>query len=283
MADGRTLPYPDRSFDVAHTSLVLHHLAPDAAVALLREMGRVARLGVVVNDLDRSRLGWIGAWLLGHLLTANRYSRIDGPLSVRRAYRAEEMAATPRRGRPRPFGRSGARSASGTRSPPSRSPKATIRARRPTHRASAYELRAPGRGVERVAGVVVVGGGPAGAVLAARLAGRGRQVVVLERSPGWRWRASGVFTSPAAVAAFRRSVSPAPRSPPSPADPGDARRDRLGDGLPADVRRRCGRRVRRRVRSVPARPGAPRLGNRERRRDPAWLARDRGGPRRGGR
>ena len=93
VADGRTLPYPDRSFDVAHCSLVVHHLGPDEAVALLREMGRVARLGVVVNDLDRTRLGWVGAWLMGHLLTRNRYSRLDGPLSVQRAYRAEEVAA----------------------------------------------------------------------------------------------------------------------------------------------------------------------------------------------
>ena len=93
VADGRTLPYPDRSFDVAHASLVLHHLAPDDAVDLLREMGRVARLGVVVNDLDRSRLGWVGAWLLGHLLTTNRYTRHDAPLSVRRAYKPDEMSA----------------------------------------------------------------------------------------------------------------------------------------------------------------------------------------------
>ncbi len=93
VGDGRELRYADRSFDVAHASLVLHHLEPAAAIDLLREMGRVARLGVVVNDLDRSRLGWIGAWLLGHLLTANRYTRHDAPLSVRRAYRPVEMAA----------------------------------------------------------------------------------------------------------------------------------------------------------------------------------------------
>jgi menaquinone-9 beta-reductase len=53
--------------------------------------------------------------------------------------------------------------------------------------------------------VVVIGGGPAGAVLAARLADAGREVVVLERAPSWRWRAGGVFTSPAAVAALRRA------------------------------------------------------------------------------
>ena len=93
VGDGRSLDYQARSFDVAHASLVVHHLGPVDAVALLREMGRVSRLGVVVNDLDRSRLGWIGAWLIGHLLTRNRYTRHDAPLSVKRAYRAPEMTA----------------------------------------------------------------------------------------------------------------------------------------------------------------------------------------------
>ena len=56
---------------------------------------------------------------------------------------------------------------------------------------------------ERVA-VAVVGGGPAGAVLAGRLAGAGVDVVVLERSPAWRWRAGGVFSSPVTMGALRR-------------------------------------------------------------------------------
>lgn len=92
VGDGRSLPYPDRSFDVVHASLVVHHLGTDDAAGLLREMARVSRLGVVINDLERSWRGWVGAWLLGHLLTRNRYTRHDAPLSVRRAYRADEMA-----------------------------------------------------------------------------------------------------------------------------------------------------------------------------------------------
>jgi ubiquinone/menaquinone biosynthesis C-methylase UbiE len=93
VGDGRRLGYPDRSFDIAHASLVLHHLDPDDVIRVLREMRRVARLGVVVNDLERSRLGLLGAWLIGHLLTGNRLTRHDAPLSVRRAYRAAEMAS----------------------------------------------------------------------------------------------------------------------------------------------------------------------------------------------
>jgi flavin-dependent dehydrogenase len=52
--------------------------------------------------------------------------------------------------------------------------------------------------------VLVVGGGPAGAATAIGLARRGRDVLVVERSPAWRWRACGVFTSPATVVALRR-------------------------------------------------------------------------------
>ena len=52
---------------------------------------------------------------------------------------------------------------------------------------------------------VVVGGGPAGALTAALLAKRGRRVVLLERSPAYRWRACGVFASPAAVDMLRKA------------------------------------------------------------------------------
>ncbi|MGH2465714.1 MAG: NAD(P)/FAD-dependent oxidoreductase [Candidatus Limnocylindrales bacterium] len=57
--------------------------------------------------------------------------------------------------------------------------------------------------VERIE-VVIVGGGLAGAALAARLASAGREVALIERLPSWRWRAAGVFASPAAVTALRR-------------------------------------------------------------------------------
>jgi hypothetical protein len=89
IGDGLALLYPDYAFDIAHASLVLHHLEPDEAVVLLRGMARVAR-GVVINDLTRGWLPWLGAWLTLHVITRNRFTLHDGPLSVRRAYTAAE-------------------------------------------------------------------------------------------------------------------------------------------------------------------------------------------------
>ncbi len=89
--NGRRLDWPDGAFALAHCSLVVHHLEPPEAIALLREMSRVARSGVVVNDLARGRLALLGARLVTAAMTRNRYTRNDAPLSVRRAYTLAEM------------------------------------------------------------------------------------------------------------------------------------------------------------------------------------------------
>jgi SAM-dependent methyltransferase len=89
--DGRSLPFPDAAFDVAHCSLLIHHLDRGEAVALLREMRRVARRGVVVNDLRR---GWgplLATAVAVAVLGRCRATRHDGLLSVRRAYTVDEL------------------------------------------------------------------------------------------------------------------------------------------------------------------------------------------------
>ena len=91
VADGQSLPFPDGAFDVAHASLVIHHLDPTDAQAFLRELARVATTGTVVNDLERGAMHWLGAWLVLHALTRNPFTLHDGPLSVRRAYTRAEM------------------------------------------------------------------------------------------------------------------------------------------------------------------------------------------------
>ncbi|HEX7224948.1 MAG TPA: methyltransferase domain-containing protein [Candidatus Limnocylindria bacterium] len=90
-ADARDLPMPDGAVDVAHASLLLHHLDPRDATAALAEMGRVARAGVVVNDLRRGRLAL--AMTAAPILAFARspMTRHDGILSSRRAYTLHEL------------------------------------------------------------------------------------------------------------------------------------------------------------------------------------------------
>ena len=95
--DARAVPLPDRQFDIVLCSLALHHFSPDDAVRVLREMDRLARVGFVVNDLRRSRVGYGAAWLAARLTTRNRLTRHDAPLSVRRAFTPDELGELLRR------------------------------------------------------------------------------------------------------------------------------------------------------------------------------------------
>ena len=83
-ADALALPFADASVDYVTCGLFLHHLDEDAAVAALREMGRVARRGVVVADLLRRRRAY--AWITLLSLFANPMVRHDARASVAGAF-----------------------------------------------------------------------------------------------------------------------------------------------------------------------------------------------------
>ncbi|HEU5434506.1 MAG TPA: methyltransferase domain-containing protein [Thermomicrobiales bacterium] len=91
--DARAVPLPDRAFDIVLCSLTLHHFRPDDAVAVLREMRRLASTGFILNDIRRSRAGYLAARAASRVATRNRLTRHDMPLSVQRAYTPEELAA----------------------------------------------------------------------------------------------------------------------------------------------------------------------------------------------
>jgi len=89
--DARSLPFADDSFDVAHCSLFVHHLAPADAVRVLRELRRVARRGVVINDLRRGLFPLLATAVSVAILGRNRVTWTDGLVSARRAYTLAEL------------------------------------------------------------------------------------------------------------------------------------------------------------------------------------------------
>jgi SAM-dependent methyltransferase len=91
-ADALQLPYDSKSFDVAMLSLALHHFESEDQLRVLREMARVARRLILVNDLERGWLNYAGALLLGATYwRGNRLTRHDGPLSVLRSFTRAEL------------------------------------------------------------------------------------------------------------------------------------------------------------------------------------------------
>lgn len=94
-ADALQIPLPDASVDVVSCCLFLHHLGPASMRKYLREALRVARVAVLVNDLERSRLHYLLARLQS-LIDPSRLSQHDGPASVRQAYTLQELESAVR-------------------------------------------------------------------------------------------------------------------------------------------------------------------------------------------
>jgi ubiquinone/menaquinone biosynthesis C-methylase UbiE len=90
-ADARHLPFRNKSADLAFCSLALHHFAEHDALAVLREMARIGRLGTACVDLVRSRLAALGIWLLTTLIIRDPMVQHDARLSVRRAFTRQEL------------------------------------------------------------------------------------------------------------------------------------------------------------------------------------------------
>ncbi len=80
-------------FDVVVCSLFLHHLDEIEARDLLSRMRKAARHLVMVNDLERSRLGYALAVAASRLLSRSRIVHVDGPRSVRAAFSLQEVLA----------------------------------------------------------------------------------------------------------------------------------------------------------------------------------------------
>jgi ubiquinone/menaquinone biosynthesis C-methylase UbiE len=93
--DALRLPFADGAFDYAMCSMFLHHLDDEVVVRVLREMNRVSRGGLVAADLIRDRRALM--WIRLFSLTANPIVRHDAAVSVRQAFRRDEIVDLARR------------------------------------------------------------------------------------------------------------------------------------------------------------------------------------------
>lgn len=90
-ADAFKLPFREKSFDLVHASLFLHHFNEDEIVQLISYFLALSGRGVVINDLRRNILAYSGIKILTALFSKSDFVKNDGPLSVKRAFNKNEL------------------------------------------------------------------------------------------------------------------------------------------------------------------------------------------------
>lgn len=92
LACAGTLPLRDKCVDIVIASQLVHHLTAGAIIAFCQAANRLARHGVVIADIRRSRRALAGFWLGSRLLGFDQATRLDGLTSVRRGFLTAELA-----------------------------------------------------------------------------------------------------------------------------------------------------------------------------------------------
>jgi 2-polyprenyl-3-methyl-5-hydroxy-6-metoxy-1,4-benzoquinol methylase len=80
------LQYPKDSFDIVTSTLVCHHLTDTEIITFLKDAFKIARQGIILNDLHRHFLATAGFALLAPLFFRNRMVMHDGLLSIKRGF-----------------------------------------------------------------------------------------------------------------------------------------------------------------------------------------------------
>lgn len=89
--DALHLPESEFTYDFVISSMFLHHLDNKEATALLKSMASQAKYGLIINDLERHPMAWLGIRILGWLTFKGKIFRYDSALSVKRAFKKEEL------------------------------------------------------------------------------------------------------------------------------------------------------------------------------------------------
>ena len=90
-SDAFNLPVKNNVCDIVHAALFLHHFTFEELQKLLIEFLRIARKGIIINDLQRSYLALLGIKILTFLFSKSEMVKNDAPLSVKRGFRKKEL------------------------------------------------------------------------------------------------------------------------------------------------------------------------------------------------
>lgn len=81
------------SCDILINTLTMHHFTDEQVVLFLNKFTQLARFAVVINDLQRSRVAYYLFHLFSSIFIKTKIAKIDGLISIRRAFIKKELFA----------------------------------------------------------------------------------------------------------------------------------------------------------------------------------------------
>lgn len=82
---------PDERYDIILLTLTLHHFTDEEILVLLNRLKKQANIGIVVNDLHRSKTAYYLFRSLCTILQLNEMTRADGLTSILRGFKKREL------------------------------------------------------------------------------------------------------------------------------------------------------------------------------------------------
>ena len=81
----------NKTVDIVLCSLFCHHLSDNELLSLFSWFKVEAGVGFVINDLKRNWLAYYSAWIFTRLFNGTKLARNDGPISVLRGFKFNEL------------------------------------------------------------------------------------------------------------------------------------------------------------------------------------------------
>ena len=79
------------NYDIALLTLTLHHFSDKEIVTLLDKMNKISKIGIVVNDLQRSKVAYRLFQIIAHICGLNKMSTDDGLVSILRGFKKQDL------------------------------------------------------------------------------------------------------------------------------------------------------------------------------------------------
>lgn len=76
--------------DIVHAGLFCHHLRDQQLITFLRQAYKHSKLGIIINDLERSPVAYYNIKVLTQLFSTSAFTQNDAPLSVLRGFKKKE-------------------------------------------------------------------------------------------------------------------------------------------------------------------------------------------------